>query len=553
MLTRIHIRDFAIIDELELELGAGMTALTGETGAGKSILLDALGLVLGDRADSQAVRGDARRAEITAEFDLDGLDAVREWLAEQELDDEGECVLRRTVGADGRSRGYVNGRPAPMATLRELGEQLVDIHGQHEHQSLLRRDAQRALLDHFGGHDEALDAVARAHADWRAARERLDRLGGDPGERAERIDLLRYQVQELDTLALAADEPEELAAEQRRLANAGELLEAGQRALAALYDDDVSAHGRLSAAAADLERLGAYDDALQPAAEMVGQALIQCDEAVTAVREYVQRADIDPARLEAVDQRLSAIHELARKHRVEPDALPGRTEALRAELDELEHADERAAALERELEELASSYRAAAEALTAARREAAARLGRAVTEAMQELGMAGGELEVRVTQRDDAAFSGGGLDEVEFRVTANPGQPLAPLRRVASGGELSRISLAIQMIGSVEAGIPTQIFDEVDAGIGGRVAAVVGDHLRRLGDHHQVLCVTHLAQVAASAHHHLQVSKAASEGTTLTRLATLDEGERVEEIARMLGGRSITDQSRAHARELLGT
>lgn len=552
MLTHLHIRDFAIIDELELELGPGMTALTGETGAGKSILIDALGLVLGDRADSQAIRPGARRAEISAQFDLAGLDGVAAWLAERELDADGECVLRRVAGADGRSRGYVNGRPAPMSTLRELGEQLVDIHGQHEHQSLLRRDAQRELLDAFGEHGTERAAVAQAFDAWRDAHARLERLGADPGERAERIDLLRYQVQELDALALAEGEVATLDEEQRRLANAGELLERCQRALALLHDDDErSAHGLLSAAGADIEHVAAYDPELASAAELISSALIQCDEAVTAVRAHAEGTELDPGRLQQVEQRLGAVHDLARKHRVEPEALPARLEQLRAELDELEHAGERAAEVEAEVERCAAAYRAAAERLHAARADAAARLGEQVSAAMQDLGMPGGAFETGVEWRGDARPSPGGMDTVEFRVSANPGQPLAPLRRVASGGELSRISLAIQMIGSRRAGIPTQIFDEVDAGIGGGVAAVVGDRLRGLGEHRQVLCVTHLAQVAARAHHHLQVTKAAHEDRTQARLHALGSEERVEEIARMLAGRRITDQSRAHAREML--
>ncbi len=550
-LRHLQIHNFAIVDELELEIQSGMTALTGETGAGKSILIDALGLVLGDRADTQAIRAGAQRAEITAEFDLAGLDGVTAWLADNDFDADGDCILRRVVSSDGRSKGYINGRSAPVATLRELGEQLVDIHGQHEHQSLLRRDAQRALLDHFGEHSEQVTAVRQAHADWQAAQERLTRLGGDPAERSARLDLLRYQVQELDTLALAEGELDALEAEHRRLANAGDLIQAGQRSLARLYDDDTSAHGLLSQVAADLERIGEHDARLQSASEMVANALIQCDEAVTSVRDYVEAAELDPARLEQVEQRLSAIHDLARKHRVEPSELPALVERLRGELDELEHADERAADAEREIAEREQAYREAAAALHAARAAAAERLGTQVTEAMQGLGMAGGSFEVAVEPRTDDRFSAHGLDQIEFRVTANPGQPPAPLRRIASGGELSRISLAIQMIGSRRAGVPTQIFDEVDAGIGGAVAATVGDHLRELGEYYQVLCVTHLAQVAARGHHHLQVAKAAQTDQTQTQVAPLDEGDRVEEIARMLGGREITDQSRAHAREML--
>ncbi|MDZ7787956.1 MAG: DNA repair protein RecN [Halofilum sp. (in: g-proteobacteria)] len=551
MLKHIHIRDFAIIDELELELGSGMTALTGETGAGKSILLDALGLVLGDRADSQAVRPGAERAEIDAEFDIADHAAVTEWLAENDLDADGECSLRRVVGADGRSRGYINGRKSPLTLLRELGEQLVDIHGQHEHQSLLRRDAQRVLLDGFGRCDDALAAVEETWREWRDARARLERLGSSGEDRAERLELLRYQVEELDQLGLSREDIEHTDAEQRRLANAGQLIEGCQQALTLLYDDDRSAHGLLTGANDAIESLAGHDERLASAVEMIANALIQCDEAATALRGYAADAELDPDRLAEVEQRLSAIHELARKHRVEPTELPELTERLRAELDELEHADERAAEVEREVETLEANWRERAQALHAARERAGQALAEQVTAAMQELGMAGGAFDCVINAREDGRPGPNGFDEVEFRVTANPGQPLAPLKRVASGGELSRISLAIQMIDSGHAGIPTQIFDEVDAGIGGGVAAVVGDRLRALGAQRQVLCVTHLAQVAASAHHHLQVSKSADADETRARLQALAAEERIDEIARMLGGRRITDQSRAHARELL--
>ncbi len=551
MLKHIHIRDFAIIDELELELGAGMTALTGETGAGKSILLDALGLVLGDRADSQTVRPGAERAEIDAEFDIADHADVAEWLADNDLDADGDCSLRRVIGADGRSRGYINGRKSPLTLLRELGEQLVDIHGQHEHQSLLRRDAQRVMLDGFGRCDDELAVVEETWREWRDARARLARLGSSGEDRAERLELLRYQVEELDQLGLSREEIEQTDAEQRRLANAGQLIEGCQQALTLLYDDDRSAHGLLTGANDAIESLAGHDERLGSAVEMIANALIQCDEAATALRGYAADAELDPDRLADVEQRLSAIHELARKHRVEPTELPELTERLRGELDELEHADERAAEVEREVEALQASWRDHARTLHATRERAGQALAEQVTAAMQELGMAGGAFDCAVTAREDRQPGPNGFDDVEFRVTANPGQPLAPLKRVASGGELSRISLAIQMIDSGYAGIPTQIFDEVDAGIGGGVAAVVGDRLRALGAQRQVLCVTHLAQVAASAHHHLQVSKSAESDETRARLQALAAEDRIEEIARMLGGRRITEQSRAHARELL--
>jgi DNA repair protein RecN (Recombination protein N) len=552
MLTRIHIRDFAIIEELELELGAGMTALTGETGAGKSILIDALGLVLGDRGDAGVIRDGAKRAEISAEFDLSVLPDVSAWLAERELDDDGDCGVRRTINADGRSRGYINGRPAQMSVLRELGEQLVDIHGQHEHQSLLKREVQRELLDAFGELDAQRAAVAAAHEEWSAARDRLERIGSDADTRAGRIDLLRYQVREFDALALQRGEMAQLEAEHRRLANAGRLLETGQRLLHLLHDEDDSAHGLLARAGQELEPVTALDSRLATAGELVQGALIQCDEAVTSIRDYVEATELDPARLEQLDQRLGAIHDLARKYRVEPEDLPDHADELRTELDELEHAGERAAELEADLAECEKAFREAATRLHDARVEAAARLDEQIAAAMHELGMPGGRFETTIEPRADDRFSAKGMDTIEFRVSANPGQPTAALRRVASGGELSRISLAIQLIGSRRTGIATQIFDEVDAGIGGAVAATVGERLHAVGAYRQVLCVTHLAQVAAQADQHLRVTKTAEEARTHTELAPLAAEERIEEIARMLGGRSVTDQSRAHARELLG-
>lgn len=552
MLTRIHIRDFAIIDELELELAGGMTALTGETGAGKSILLDALGLVLGDRGEAGVIRSGARRAEISAEFDLAQLPQVGEWLRGQDLDEEGDCQVRRTINADGRSKGYINGRPAQMSMLRELGEQLVDIHGQHEHQSLLRREVQRDLLDAFGELGPLCAAVRECHAEWEEVHARLQRLGTDAATRGERIDLLRYQVQELEALDLQSGEMDALDQEHRRLANAGQLLETCHALLERLHDGDVSAHGLLARSGQDLEALAAIDPRLDTANGLVQSALIQCDEAVGTIRDHVEGTELDPARLEQLEQRLGAIHDLARKHRVEPDALVERAERLRTELDELEHAEERAAELEQRLEHCADAYREAAGRLTEARREAGARLDRQIEAAMHELGMPGGCFVTGIEPRGDERFSPNGMDSIEFRVSANPGQPPAPLRRVASGGELSRISLAIQLIGSRRTGIATQIFDEVDAGIGGAVAATVGERLHAVGRYRQVLCVTHLAQVAAQADHHLRVTKTAADSRTHTELAPLQAEDRIEEIARMLGGRRVTDQSRAHARELLG-
>ncbi len=551
MLKHLQIRDFAIIEELELEFEAGLTALTGETGAGKSILLDALGLVLGDRADSTAVRNGARRAEITAEFDLTQQNAVAAWLAEQELDDGALCQLRRVVASEGRSRGFVNGTPVPLATLRDLGEQLVDIHGQHEHQSLRHGQAQRRLLDAYGSHEDELDTVRNHYEAWRHSRERLQRLGGSADDRQQRLELVHYQLAELEALDLEVGEIEQLEAEQRRLANAGRLLETCERGLALLHDEEGSVQARLVQVANSLGEVATFDTAIESAAELTENARIQIEEAASTLRSAAERVELDPGRHEWVEQRLSAIHELARKHRTEPEQLLAVQGELQTERDELEQADADAAGLEEALAAAQAAWRSAAEELTRARQTAASALGEAVTAAMQTLGMEGGRFAVEVQTSEAATPSASGADRVELRVAANPGQTPAPLHKVASGGELSRISLAIQLITSASAGIPTQIFDEVDAGIGGSTAAMVGAKLRALGAQRQVLCVTHLPQVAACGHHHLQVSKEACGDSVTTRLEELTGDTRVEEIARMLGGQRITDKSRQHAREML--
>jgi DNA repair protein RecN (Recombination protein N) len=553
MLTHLHIRDFAIIDELELDLYPGMTALTGETGAGKSIVLDAIELVLGDRASAETVRAGAMRAEISARFEVDALPEARQWLRENELQADEECILRRTVTAEGRSRGYINGQAAPNQSLRELGELLVDLHGQHEHQSLLRRDVQRQLLDGFGDLSPQARKVAQLHVEWRDVRERLAALEGAGRERAERVDLLRYQVGELDALGLQETELGTLDAEHARLAHADRLLEGGRQALMALYEGEQgSVHDLLSATAGELSALSRLDSALAPLLELLDSAQIQVQEAAEGLRAYLAGCEVDPARLEEIDRRLGLIHDLARKHRCEPEDLPALAESLRGELEALEHADQDLGVLRGRQQVLGEAYEEAARRLTRERTRAASQLSRAVTEQMQSLGMLGGRFEVTLSEREGTKrYSATGLDEIEFLVTANPGQPRRTLARVASGGELSRISLAIQVVTVQSGRIPTLIFDEVDTGIGGAVAEVVGRQLRRLGEERQVLCVTHLPQVAAQAHHHLRVIKQAEADEVHTRVARLQARERVEEVARMLGGIEITEQSLRHAEEML--
>lgn len=551
MLTNIHIRDFAIVDRLELELGPGMTALTGETGAGKSILVDALGTALGDRADSGTVRAGAERAEISVAFELQPDDDASRWLEEQDLAADGECVLRRVITTEGRSRAYINGRPVPVQSLRDLGDRLVDIHGQHEHQSLLKRDTQRQLLDAYAGNDELLRDLGRAFREWDGLRRELEALRNAAAERTERSELLRYQIQELEALGLAPGEAGEIESEHKRLANAGRLLETVQGLLQVLYEsDDTSVQDQLSHCAAELETLCGLDSSLEPARELLNGALIQLREGVDELRSYAERLDLDPARLQWLDERIGQIHRLSRKHRVAADELPELLERLRRELDTLSGAEERLDQLHAELEAARARYDELARQLGRRRRDAARRLDRAVTDVIAKLGMAGAEFRVRV----DGADRGPGplgLEDVEFEVRTNAGQPMKPLGKIASGGELSRFSLAIQVVLAHDTRIPTLIYDEVDTGIGGAVAEVVGRQLRTLGESRQVLCVTHLPQVAAQAHRHLQVAKSSSGQSTRTSIRPLGDEERLEELARMLGGIEISAQTRAHAREMM--
>lgn len=551
MLTHIAIRDFAIIDALELNLTTGMSVLTGETGAGKSILVDALGLVLGDRADADVIRHGAESAEITAEFDVRALPGTIAWLKHKDLSADDECILRRIIGRDGRSRGQINGHSAPLQLLRELGEQLVDIHGQHEHQSLLRPVAQLALLDGFGNHAALQNRVAGLHGDWRNANERLSELRVAARDRDQRLELLRHQVSELDALALQADEIRNLDEEHRRLANSGKLLEGTQAALDALYEnEDTSAYRTLHQALHTLSGLSELDPKLQEICANLGAAELQLADASEALRRYLHSTDMDPQRLEWVENRLGAIHDLARKHRAEPDDLPSLLGGLRAELHNVENAAVTLRELETELARLRNEYSKNASELSRQRLQVADALGKKVTGSMQELGMPGGCFAIDVTNEPER-FTAQGTDQVEFQVSANKGQPLKALAKVASGGELSRIALAIQVVTAQASAIPSMIFDEVDAGIGGGVAEIVGRRLRSLGEKRQVLCVTHLPQVASQAHQHFRVVKTTRGHSTLTTIEVLDKKAQVEELARMLGGVEITETTRKHAREMI--
>jgi DNA repair protein RecN (Recombination protein N) len=552
MLTHIHVRNLAIVDEIDVDLTAGMTALTGETGAGKSILVDALGLVLGDRADSSVIRHDCDRAEISAGFDIRDNTAATTWLVQQDLDMEGECQLRRIINREGRSRGYINGQAAPMQSLRELGELLVDIHGQHEHQSLLRSAVQRELLDAFGGHQKLLSATTSSCNEWKVTRQELETVISDAAERDARLDLLRYQLQELEALELSSETISGIDAEHARQANAGRLLDASQQALNRLdADEGNSAYTLISQTLDQLNELSGLDSRLGETTRLLDEAAVLVQECIDTLRHYSAGLEIDPERLQWLEQRTGLLHDLARKHRCSPGDLPEIEANIRRELELIENADQHREALQVKLASLEQAWLATAKQLSGKRRKAARAFSKEITASMQTLGMKGGVFEVGIKTRKDPSCGIHGLDDIEFMVSANTGQPVQPLNKVASGGELSRISLSIQVISAGSATIPTLIFDEVDSGIGGGVAEIVGQKLRALGTERQVLCVTHLPQVAALANQQMQVTKLSGEESTRTRIRTLNEEERIDELARMLGGVKITKQTREHAREMM--
>lgn len=548
MLRSLSIKDFVIVDRLELEFQAGFTVLTGETGAGKSILIDALSVVLGERAESGLVREGCDKAEVGAEFALEDCPGVRALLEQSDLAEGDVCLLRRVVDATGRSRAYVNGRAATIQQLREIGAFLVDIHGQHEHQSLLRPAAQRELLDGYAGAREQVAAAARAWRDWQAANRAKRAAEEDAAAIAREKEDLEWQVRDLEALGFRADEWGELIAEHKRLANAATLVETAQYALQTLSEDDMSV---LSAVAAVLSRIQSqtdYDPRLREVLDLLDPAQIQLQETVYALRDYVQRLELDPQRMRDVEARLEAVHTAARKFRTTPEALPDLLEQARERLSELDAARDPAVLARRE-QEARSAYEAAAASLSATRKKAAKSLSRKVSEAMQTLAMAGSRFEVALNALQEGAVYG--MEQVEFLVAGHAGASARALVKVASGGELSRISLALQTVTTEVAQMPTLIFDEVDAGIGGRVAEIVGRMLKGLGRRHQVMCVTHLPQVAAAADHQWQVAKRTEENKVLSSVAVLDERARVEEVARMLGGVTITETTRKHAAEML--
>ena len=552
MLTSLQISDFAIVDKIDVEFEPGMTVLTGETGAGKSILVDAVGLVLGERGGSQLVRSGAKRAEFSAEFDVSRLPAVIDWLEEHALDQDNACLLRRVIAADGRSRAFINGNAVTMQQLKSLGELLLDIHGQHFHQSLGRRAVQRDLLDYFGDLLDKRRETEVAYDHWQSLKARLDGLQGADADRASRMDLLEFQLQELHGLDVHADELRDLQIERQRLRHSGALAEGIAGALARLSENEASnVNDLLAEASRAVTALVDFDRELEPVCELLESATIQAAEAADSLHRYAETIDMDPARRDWVEERLDAIQSVARKHRVAAEDLISLTERLRAEHYELNHAEERGRELEEQVAAACSAYRQVARSLSSARNKAAKSFSAAVTEAMAGLGMPGGVFTVNVSRLADDDARRWGIDEIEFLISANPGQPPMPLSRVASGGELSRMSLAIQVIASDGSAIPTMVFDEVDSGVGGRVAEMVGRRLQELGASRQVLCVTHLPQVASLANQHFRISKVSDGAVTRTGIARLQKEERISELARMLGGVDITQKTIEHAAEML--
>jgi DNA repair protein RecN (Recombination protein N) len=550
MLVSLSIRNFVIVDELELEFSPGFTVLTGETGAGKSILIDALLLALGERGEADVVREGASRADIAAEFRPTA--EVTRWLADSDLvgDDDAILLLRRTIDATGRSRAYINGAAVTLAQLRELGEQLVDVHGQHAHQSLLRPAAQLALLDEHGSLGEARATVAAAHSDWKREQRAREQAESMAASALAEQDRLRWVVEELGALSPEAGEWERVEAEHKRLSHAAGLLEGARAAVDGLSESDAAALTQVAAVTSRLTQLSTYDERLKPVVELLDGALVQLEEAVSALQRYADRSDLDASRLADVEARVSALHGAARRFRIAPEGLAGLLAEAREKLAALSAANDLDALRAREAA-AQKRYGSAAQKLTKLRTAAARQMATEVTRAMQDLAMSGGRFEVQLTPSEPSAH---GNERAEFLVAAHAGVAVRPLARVASGGELARISLAIAVISATATPVPTLIFDEVDAGIGGAVAETVGRLLKQLGQSRQVLCVTHLPQVAARGDQHYAVSKSmTADERPVSGMSLLERRERIEELARMLGGHEITETTRKHAREMLAS
>ena len=553
MLRQLSIKNYATVDSLNIEFQAGMSVITGETGAGKSIILGALGLTLGDRADKTIVRTGASKADICAEFDTAKIRDACAWLEEHDLDeDSGVCLLRRVVGSDGRTKGYINGSPVTMANLQELGEMLIDIHSQHEHQSLLHRSTHQRLLDEFSVKADALEALHENFKQWQQNFQRMELLRNRSEEHSAQTQLLAYQLTELDEAAIGANEVEELEAEFKILNNADESLASVQAALALCSDnDEQNLSAMLNQTLALLAELPDTDTRINTIRSLLETATIQIEEAVDDLRAFNDEFEADPLRLEQINSRLAALHTLARKHKVKPTELSRITAELRQQLGDFENSDEELAKLEKKDAELRKQYVSLANDVSAQRQAGAKKLAQKVNAQLKHLGMPNATLEVKLGKAEAKQPTLNGNEWVEFLVSTNPGQDPKPLIKIASGGELSRISLAIQVITAQTSHTPSLVFDEVDVGIGGGVARTVGELMRALGKTTQILCVTHQAQVAGQGHHHFFVSKSSDKKSTLTKIVTLSDKEKVREVARMLGGEDLSEESLAHAEQMV--
>jgi DNA repair protein RecN (Recombination protein N) len=552
MLTQLSVRQLAVVDDIELTFNHGMTSLTGETGAGKSLLIDALSLVLGDRADSNMIRHGSDRAEISASFETTKNMALQTWLREQELDDEEQCHLRRTISKDGRSKAYINGRLASLSQLREISERTIDIHGQHAHQSLLRPETQRQLVDTVAGTFPQLKELSLAYKQWQSLQRELDSLQQKNNDQAARLELLTYQVNELEILALSDDSIDSLLREQQQLAHANELINTVESSLHKLFEQDQNdAYSMLTSVLTSLEKVQEIEPKFTSSIEILNSIVIQLDECGTDLRHYLDTMEINPERLDIIESQLSTLHNLARKHHVEIEFLPTHYQQLSDELASLSDLDKQQEQLQLQLHNQEKICLQLCQDIRNKRLLAAQPLAKNITTSIQELAIPTGKIEIIITPMENNAFNETGADHIQILVSTNPGQSAGQLAKVASGGELARISLAIQVVTAGSRSVPTLVFDEVDVGIGGGVAEIVGRHLRKLAKTQQVICITHLPQVAAQAHHQLQVKKQHSSNSTHIDISILNDDARIEEIARMLGGVTLTEKTRLHAEEML--
>jgi len=552
LLLSINISNYTLVESLEIEFAQGTTAITGETGAGKSLVLDALGMALGDRADTDTIRHGKERAEITATFDINTIEAAKTWLDANDFNSDENCILRRIYTREGRSRGYINGQPSTMSQLQELGDMLADIHSQHEHQSLLRKETHRRLLDEYAKAEDLASKVASEYSAWHKVHIDLTNLLQRSDELDDRKDLLNFQVNELQQIDLTAKHLEQLELEQKTLANAEQIVQDSHNLLAICEQaEGFNLRDSLNKALLILANIEYKPDALKITEELLQGGLIQIEEAINEISHHIDRFEADPQRLQIVEEQLSAVFQLSRKHRVNPDQLETTLQTLEAELKNLIGGSENINALEKKLADLASSYEKSAKQLSSKRTAASKAMAKDINRQLQKLSMEGAELLVQLSPVNNSEYRSSGLEETEFLLATNPGQPHKMLAKIASGGELSRVSLAIQVVAASHSKIPTLVFDEVDVGIGGSTADVVGQLIKQLGERGQVISVTHQPQVAAHAHHHYRASKVIEDNSTESLMAPLNQQQKVEELARMLGGAKVTKQTLSHASELL--